>query len=138
MSIFDLNRPQNHSMLPKMGLCNTYQLHVEVVFGAPGKDCYGAGICSIIPVEPVRVHWKCTHVRGWLCCCPDGALSLKFDQVALSQEVIYRYFRGLEFWVEEAYSLPKRLLSRLNLGPETIQAGRYTVRVSESFFIVNF
>lgn len=137
MSHLDPNRPNNPLILQKTGLYHALQLEVEVVFGAPGKACIGAGICNIVPVEPVRVHWKCPHASAWLCCSPDGALSLKFAQSALSQDVIYRYFRGLEFWIEEAYPLPKCLLSRLNLGPVTIAEGRYAVKVSDSFIVIN-
>ena len=137
MSFLDPNRPQNHLLFYKTGLPPVCQLFVEVVFGAPGKACNGAGICNIVPVEPVRVHWKCPHARALLSCSPEGVLSLKFEQDALSHEVIHRYFRGQEFWVEEAYPLPKRLLSRLNLAPLTIAIGRYAVQVSDSFFVLN-
>jgi hypothetical protein len=116
----------------------TTPVSVEVVFGAPGKHCHGAGICKVLPVEHVRVHWKCPNARAWLNATPEGVLSLTFDRNSLSPELTKRYFAGDVFLVEEAYMIPNTLLSMLNIGSFTIEPGAYSVEVSEFFLVVTF
>ncbi len=111
---------------------------VEVVFGVPGKNCAGVGICQIIPSEHVRVHWKCPSARGKLGISIHGLVTLSFNRHELLPGYPERYFEGQIFRVEEPYPIPNAILSALNLEPLTIESGQYFVEVSEEFFVVHF
>lgn len=111
---------------------------VEVIFGTPGKNCLGNGICRLLLLESVRVRWKCPSARAWLSSTADGAILLSFDRDALPAGCFERYFRGHVFQVEEAYPLPKPLLSRLNIGGFTLASGLYSIIVSGQFYSIRF
>ena len=113
-------------------------VRVEVIFGAPGKQCQGAGICRVLPVEHVRVHWKCPSARAWLGSMEDGSVSLTFDRSLLSPYLLERYFGEQIFKVEEDYAIPNTLLTMLNIGSFTVKAGQYSIKVSELFFVICF
>lgn len=113
-------------------------VYVEVVFGVAGKNCDGVGICKILPLEHVRVHWKCPSARAWLCAAPEGSISLVFDRSTLPPAFLDRYFLDQTFPVEEAYSLSNTLLSLLNMSAFTVKPGRYSVQVSECFLVICF
>ena len=121
---------------------NTLQLstpvYVEVVFGVAGKNCDGVGICKILPLEQVRVHWKCPSARAWLYAAPQGSIHLVFDKSTLPPAFLDRYFLDQTFPVEEAYPFPNTLLSLLNLNAFTVKPGQYSVQVSEHFLVVCF
>jgi hypothetical protein len=112
-------------------------VRVEVIFGVPGKNCDGVGICKIIPLEPVRVHWKCPSARAWLN-STNGTLSLVFDRSMLSVDICEKFFDDEIFQVEEAYTVPQTLLPLLNMEFFTVQPGHYPVQVSEQYFTICF
>jgi len=138
MSHLDSNRPlyrgHNNTMPPQHAI----RIRVEVIFGAPGKNCLGAGICQLLIVEPVRVRWKCPSTRAWLCANLDGSIGLCFDRRTLLRDDCERYFAGQLFHIEETYPLPKAILSMLNRGDFTMDSGQYSVEVSDYSYFVNF
>lgn len=107
---------------------------VDIVFGSPGKDCQGAGICQMIPAEHVRVHWKCPNARAWMYFTVNGELCLMFERQSLAPEYAERYFKNAFFLVEEAYSIPKALLAPFNRADFRVESGLYSVEVSDNFY----
>lgn len=122
-------REMNNSSLP---------IRVEVIFGVPGQSCNGVGICKIIPTEHVRVNWACPNVRAQIRVMPFGVLCMTIERKLLSTEYCERYFTDNVFHVVEPYSLPKSVLTMLNLETFTVDAGAYSVIVSEHFFEIYF
>jgi hypothetical protein len=113
-------------------------LLVEVIFGVPGKDCNGVGICRITSIDHVRVNWKCPRAIAWLNITNEGGLVLAFERSLLLPAVQERFFRAPFFQVEGPYSMPPTLLSELNLKSLTLKIGQYPIKVSEKFFVINF
>lgn len=109
---------------------------VEVVFGVPGKNCNGVGICRISSIDHARVNWKCPHAYAWMGAALDGSLTLSFERSRLPQAVCERYFGEQNFQIEEAYPIPAAILSRLNLPSFVVKPGPHPIQVSELFFIV--
>jgi len=114
------------------------KIRVEVIFGSPGKNCLGAGICRILSVEHVRVRWKCPSALAWLILSSEGSIRLAFDRSQLLPENYDQYFRDHMFYVEEPYSIPEPLISMLNLDEFTVESGLYSVKVSAQFLTVIF
>jgi hypothetical protein len=125
---------------PMLKIAPSYAMpiSVEVVFGVPGKNCAGVGICRILPLEHVRVHWKCPSARALMGVSLHGLITLTFNRKDLLPQYPERYFEGQKFRVEEPYSIPNTILSALNLGQFTIESGQYFVEVSDEFLVVYF
>jgi hypothetical protein len=125
---------------PMLKIAPTYSMpiSVEVVFGVPGKNCAGVGICRILPLEHVRVHWKCPSARALMGVSIHGLVTLTFNRKDLLPEYVERYFKGQIFSVEEPYPIRGTILSALNLGQFTIESGQYFVEVSDEFLVVCF
>jgi hypothetical protein len=125
-----------------IGLNNIYRpmvgIPVDVIFGAPGKDCLGAGICRIFYVEHVRVQWRCPSAGAFLELISGGSVQLTFDRKRLSAPMFEKYFSGQMFRVEEAYPFTKALLSRLNLVSFTVKAGQYPIQKSPDYLTIIF
>lgn len=138
MSHLDSNRPQYRGQSKTMRPQHLLRVCVEVIFGTPGKNCQGAGICRLLPVEPVRVRWKCPSTRAWLCTNLDGSISLCFDRRTLLRDDCEHYFVDGVFHIEEAYPLPKAIISLLNRGDFTMDSGQYSLEVSDYSYFVNF
>lgn len=113
-------------------------LLVEVIFGVPGKDCKGVGICRIMSIDHVRVNWKCPRAIAWLDITDEGRLVLAFERSLLLPAVHERFFREPFFQVEGPYSMPPGLLSVLNLKSFTLKIGQYPIKVSDKFFVISF
>lgn len=111
---------------------------VDVVFGVPGKNCLGAGICRIMPLDHVRVNWKCPSAIAWLNISDDGKPVLSFDRKFLSPLVFERFFQEAYFEVEGPYATPQGLVSALNIDSFTLKTGYYPIKVSEKYVVIQF
>ncbi|HLP93368.1 MAG TPA: hypothetical protein VK168_05000 [Saprospiraceae bacterium] len=111
---------------------------VEVIFGAPGKGCEGAGICQIIPVGPVRVHWKCPNAKANISPASNGGFSLTFNRKHLPSEIMERFFPHHVFVVEEVYTLSKVISERLKIASFSVLPGQYSAKVSEDKISIYF
>jgi hypothetical protein len=111
-------------------------IQVDVIFGSPGLNCSGVGICRVIPTSATRVHWKCPHASALLGRTPAGSLYLSFDRRALPQEYVETYFSDDIFEVIEPYSFPSSLVSDLGFSFYRIQSGRYDVEINGFEMIV--
>jgi len=138
MSHLDSRRPSDLGLINNRVFPDPVKIRLEVVFGAPGKNCFGAGICRILSVEHVRVRWKCPSAPAWLILNSAGSINIAFDRSTLLPEFCELYFKDQVFQVEASYPIQKNLLFPLNMGDFTIEAGRYSVKVSEYFLTVNF
>lgn len=138
MSNIDTNLPHTQNKAAFIASKHFQPIYAEIIFGAPGKHCNGVGICRIIPSEHVRVHWKCPSARAWFSLNPNGTIRLAFDQNTLTEAIVRTYFDGQIFEVEEAYSIPSTLIPGLNKAAIVVEPGRYPVKVSGVFFIVDF
>lgn len=137
MSNLDSNLLHSRALTNLVASKRFISVSVEVIFGVPGKNCDGVGICRILPLEGVRVRWKCPSARASLN-STSGSISLVFARNMLSQDICERFFNGEMFQVEETYTAPQTLLSLLNLDFFAVQPGRYPVQVSEQYFTICF
>lgn len=111
---------------------------VEVIFGAPGRACLGAGICKILSIDHVRVRWKCPSAFGYLGKTCEDQLFLIFERKRLTQDVYDRFFKDEFFILEEEYCVPTGLLCLLNMPVYTLKKGRFIVRMTEKCLAIVF
>lgn len=98
---------------------------MEVVFGTPSKNCSGTGICMIAGRFPQGYTIRCPHAPAIIHCIPNQELVFRFRKHRLPEGAAQTYFSAGFFPVEEAFTLPQRLIRLWNLSIETIAPGRY-------------
>ena len=102
------------------------EVEMEVVFGTPSRNCSGTGICMIASRLPQGTQIPCPHVLAIIHCDPAGhELVFRFRKQRLSDLVVQKYFSSSIFQVEEAFSLPQRLIRMWDLPIGSIPPGRY-------------
>jgi len=99
---------------------------MEVVFGTPSRNCSGTGICMIASQLPQGHIIPCPHAPAIIHCDPLGhELVFRFRKQRLPDMVVQDYFSSNIFVVEEAFSLPQRLIRMWDLPIGSIPPGRY-------------
>ena len=105
------------------------RIHAEVVFGSPGKNCDGYGVCVLVS-QIYAQQYKCPS-------CPClityekkedlMVLELRKDQVPTLMAGNFLDKRS-SFLVEENYQLPRMLVKEMGLkGSYSILKGNYTI-----------
>lgn len=101
---------------------------MEVVFGTPSRNCSGTGICMIASRLPQGQDIPCPHAPAIIHCDPSGhELVFRFRKQRLTDRVVQEYFSSSYFLVEEAFSLPQRLIRMWGLPMSSIPPGRYSL-----------
>lgn len=100
---------------------------MEVVFGTPSRNCAGTGICMIANRFPQGHTVSCPHAPVIIHCDPGHELVFRFRKQRLSERIVQTYFSTDLFLVEEAFSLPQRLIRMWGLPVGKIPSGRYLV-----------
>ena len=103
------------------------RLLADVVFGMPGRDCLGSGVCMVALRDQVRVRWKCPHSPVWLSRSDRGGLRMEFEKSDIPEAFVRRYFQGNLFRVDENYSLPLLLAEAVSTDFSKIYSGVYPV-----------
>lgn len=101
------------------------EVEMEVVFGTPSKNCSGTGICMIAGRFPQGYTIPCPHAPAIIHCIRNQELVFRFRKHRLPEEAARTYFSTGSFLVEEAFSLPQRLIRLWGLSIEAIPPGRY-------------
>lgn len=101
------------------------EVEMEVVFGTPSRNCSGTGICMIAGRLPQGKVIPCPHAPVIIHCDPKHELVFRFRKQRLSDKIVQDYFSSNIFVVEEAFSLPQRLIRMWDLPIGSIPPGRY-------------
>ena len=101
------------------------EVEMEVVFGTPSKNCSGTGICMIASRLPQGYLISCPHAPVIIHCIPNQELVFRFRKNRLSDSAVQAYFSAGFFPVEEAFTLPQKLIRLWALPIDTIPPGRY-------------
>lgn len=114
-----------------VGKSGRVQWHGEVVlvFGAPGKDCQGHGICkvmsrsehSLFPCSCPGVNVRIGHIGSEL-------LLLDFQKRDVPEAIRREYFVRPDILLEDPFLIPEALRLSFELRDNRIPAGRYEVR----------
>ncbi len=112
----------------------------EVVLGRPSSNCKNFGICRIEGVYPKKLSYDVSD------CCGDKALTyavvsydedlyfeLAFLRSTINKVILDQHFNSV-FIVEEPYTVKIDFMKQ----PWTIQAGRYSIKLSDAFLTVRF
>lgn len=103
---------------------------VEVVFGAPTKDCRHVGICRIHLIEktPKNKACDCNKAKAVLHIVNERQIEFYFLRHSISPDDYQKHFRNSCFRLRESYLFPNHLAKQLGLeyGLQ-IAAGTYTV-----------
>jgi hypothetical protein len=114
----------------------------DVVFGSPSANCMGTGVCKIMAVRSQEAATLYHHCRSALCLFSkrqdQEGVTLTFPREKMSLNLFRRHFRygGLE--LTEACSLPRHLVSFLNLKITTLEPGWYPIEHGPGFFRIHF
>jgi hypothetical protein len=104
------------------------EVEMEVVFGTPSRNCSGTGICMIASRLPQGHDIPCPHAPAIIHCDPSGhEIVFRFRKQRLNDRVVQEYFSSSYFLVEEAFSLPQRLVRMWGLPMSSIPPGRYSL-----------
>ncbi|WP_373548437.1 hypothetical protein [Haliscomenobacter sp.] len=105
----------------------------QVVFGTPSRDCSGSGICKVYTIHAAKhLNISCEMVPARLA-VSDKDLLLSFSEVDCTESLRQKQFRGMHFWVEEAFQLPSWLAQKLNIPAAFIPAGGYLIQRKSGF-----
>ena len=117
------------------------EITAEIVFGTPGKNCEGVGICRMLSVailgnRPV----VCPHATGYLTLDPAAnTLFLRMPKIHLDRQMVARHFCKRLFKVTESYRVPARFTRALGTQQiYTIREGVYGVMETPTDWIVVF
>ncbi|MEQ1745641.1 MAG: hypothetical protein ABMA02_09455 [Saprospiraceae bacterium] len=103
------------------------EVEMEVVFGTPSQSCTGLGVCAIINRHPQVELIPCPHAPAIIHFDPGHEIVFRFRKQRLPDRVVQVYFSSNFFVVEEAFSLPQRLVRLWGLPVGSIHPGRYSL-----------
>jgi hypothetical protein len=105
----------------------------QVIFGTPSRDCSGSGICKIYTIHATkRLQIACEMVPARLA-VSDKDLHIFFSEADCTESLRQKQFRGMHFWLEEAFQLPVWLAQKLDIPAAFIPAGGYLIQRKNGF-----
>ena len=105
----------------------------QVVFGTPNRNCLGSGICKVYTIHAAkRLHIACEMVPTRLA-VSDKDLLISFSAADCSESLRQKQFRGMHFWIEEAFQLPSWLVRKLDIPAAFIPVGEYPIQRKNGF-----
>ena len=132
--------PKKPVSLPNKSTYPSKVMHCDVVFGSPGMDCNGTGICKITGTNTfLRVSSKksCQLTFGQIAAAPNGKISLYFFRELLCIKLYRQHFRKGVLKMEEACPLPLEIAQGLNICGTALLPGHYTVVECDGYFRVD-
>lgn len=110
-----------------------------IVFGCPGKQCLGHGICAINPngVHNSALSNTCPSIEASFLKTVDGQIALLVSRENMPQAVLNAHFSKPYFQIEEATTLPDFITEGLEI-PEkyTIPSGLYELQPLNSSILI--
>ena len=118
----------------------TKSLKADVLFGSPGKDCRGVGICRVGYRGTFQEESNnCKAAVAEISFTKDERLQLKFKVNDLCQRIQKIHFRHGYFKVEKDFWMPDFVNKALWLkSGYTIKKGKYKVEISAEYFTIKF
>ena len=118
------------------------QLQVEVMFGAPSKNCLLNGLCKIV-IEPAKHEVKLCNCKNkshaTLLFRPRSASwALRFQRGALTDQVWNDNFSTGFFKVDEPYVGSLELLSHVQFDSLCVLPGFYPISEYKNFVVITF
>lgn len=109
----------------------------EVVFGASSKNCFGAGICEVLPVTTSVIKRKHCQSANCILTLDDETLRIVIQEKDLCNKAKIKFFSTPFFYLQEDFQLPEFVKEKLKFKNSIIPAGLYTViKVKSLFYIV--
>ncbi len=101
---------------------------VEVILGAPSKQCSGAGICHVLSLRERSDRFcRCNSVMADLSINSVDQASFSFCLESMNQAMNSFYFSSPFFYITEAVSLSKLIAKELGIVSGTIFPGIYPI-----------
>lgn len=125
--------PPFHSNGPFAGQKRPKIINSQVIFGTPSRDCSGSGICKIYTIHAAkRLQIACEMVPARLA-VSDQDLLISFSEADCTESLRQKQFRGIHFWIEEAFQLPVWLAQKLDIPATVIPSGGYLIQRKNGF-----
>jgi hypothetical protein len=117
-------------------------LTVEVVFGTPGKNCEGLGMCHVKVLTSndlqAFVPRKCQRALAYLGLAREGYWQMIVPKATLCTCVRERYFGDAMFTMDKRFRLPGTLTSYFDTTHRIIAKGKYEIEKSADYYVVCF
>lgn len=117
-------------------------LTVEVVFGTPGKNCEGLGMCHVKALTSNDLQAftprKCQRALAYFGLTHAGYWQMIVPKATLCTCVRERYFGSTAFIVEKKYRLPGELTEYFATTHSIITKGKYEIKKSADYYVVCF
>ena len=117
------------------------EITTEIIFGTPGKNCEGHGICRMLSMSILGdKKIMCPHATGYLALdLAENTLLLRMPKIHLTSQMVARHFYKRLFKVTESYRVPARFTRALGTQQKyTIREGVYAVMETRTDWIVVF
>jgi hypothetical protein len=104
-----------------------YPVHAKIVFGSPGNNCKGNGICKVVPFATNTSEWLCRvfECRIWL---EKEVLNLQVLHLSRDDSAIISRFNRGGGVIEQPFHLPLFLLKKLHLGSGVVIPQSYPLK----------
>ncbi|MCB0549933.1 MAG: hypothetical protein KDD19_20345 [Phaeodactylibacter sp.] len=114
-----------------------HTVRANIVLGLASKNCAGHGVCKILAYDEPG-EFSCQQAQVVIEIDAKKRLRMLFREEGACPCIVKNHFAGDNFLVEEPFHLPPWLCSQLDVGACCVPAGRYTLKIRPSFFIVEF
>lgn len=132
---------RNPRLIPLTPHREALSIQCDVIFGSPGADCRGTGICKITgtnALSPVYRKQTCRATSAIAVRREEGrGISLIFFRSQLCIHLYRRHFWKGILKLDEPCALPPELRDSLQLDFQYVMPGRYSVCESEGCFRVD-
>jgi len=117
-------------------------LTVEVVFGTPGKNCEGLGMChvKILTSNDMETFTprRCQRALAYFGLTREGHWQMMIPKAILCTCVRERHFGDAMFTMDKRFRLPGTLTSYFDTTHKIIAKGKYKIAVHNDYYAVCF
>lgn len=111
----------------------------SVVFGTPGKNCQGLGLCraEITPSTQQNEHC-CPKTFAYIGITKNGRWEMRLPKVSTPTCIRMKHLQTAEFRMEESFRFSKEFYPLFNTSDFIIPAGNYHIKETTTHYIILF
>lgn len=115
---------------------NVAIVHVE--FGSPMKNCLHYGICRVtLPAAIDTTPCSCRSMAT-IISLDTGLIQFIFEKKEIHDKVFEKYFQNGFFKVDDDYSIPEKILKKINFKKFIIKQGSYPILIENELLKITF
>ena len=114
-------------------------IKASVVFGTPGKNCQGLGLCRAEITPSLQQNGNCcANTFAYIGLTKTGRWKMRFPKISTPACIQMKYLQASTFTMEESFQFSKEFHLLFNACDFTIYADNYFIKETKTYYIILF